>query len=233
MANSRIYCLSDPHFPFHHRDTFDFHEAVAEKYKPDRIICLGDERDNHKGSYHEHEPELPSWEDELDLGNECLHRLAGIFPKIDFMESNHGSLWFRKAKTIGLPRKLMKSYEEVTGVKGFKWHFDLTVRMSDNNFVNFHHARSADILRASQQMGMSLVQGHHHNKFDIRYWSTSRGLFWGMQLPCMADKDSLAQSYGRNNLNRPMVGNGMILHGQPQLLPMVLKKGGRWNGKVH
>jgi len=49
----------------------------------------------------------------------------------------------------------------------------------------------------------------------------------------MADKDSLAQNYGKNNLLRPMVGNGIIIDGQPHLLPMVLKKGGRWDGKVH
>lgn len=228
-----MYCLSDPHFPYHHVDTFAFHKAAKKKYRPDRVICLGDERDNHKGSFHEHDPNLPSWADELDRGTECLHELASIFPKIDFLESNHGSLWFRKANAAGLPKNLMKSYEEVCGVKGFKWHFDMTITLSNGEKCYFHHSKSADILRASQALGKSCVFGHHHQKFDIRYWGTSEGLFWGMQLSCMADKDSLAQAYGRNNLQRPIVGNGMIIEGQPRLLPMVLNKRGRWDKKMH
>lgn len=233
MANSKIYCLSDPHFPYHHKDTFAFHRAVKKKYRPDRIICLGDELDNHKGSFHEHDPDLPSWEDELANGIECIRELESIFPKMDVMESNHGSLWFRKAKAHGLPRRLLKSYEEVMGTKNWTWHFDLTIKMSNGKLCYFHHSKSADILKASQSLGMCVVFGHHHNKFDIRYWGCSRGLYWGMQLSCMADKDSLAQSYGRNNLHRPIVGNGMIINGQPKLLPMVLNKRGRWDGEVH
>ena len=231
--NAVVYCLSDPHFPYHHIDSFDFHRAVKKKYRPDRIICLGDELDNHKGSYHEHIPDLPSWEDELQKGIDCIRELESIFPKMDVMESNHGSLWFRKASTAGLPRRLLKSYEDVMGTKDWKWHFDLTIKLSNGQPCYFHHSKSADILKASQALGMCAVFGHHHNKFDIRYWGSSLGLFWGMQLSCMADKDSLAQSYGRNNLMRPIVGNGIIINGQPKLLPMVLNKRGRWDREVH
>jgi len=233
MANSAIYCISDPHFPYHHPQTFDFHKAVKRKYKPDRVICLGDELDNHKGSFHTHDPDLPSWEDELENGIACIKTLESIFPKMDVLESNHGSLWFRQAKAVGLPRRLLKSYEEVLGTKQWKWHFDLTVRMSNGKDVYFHHAKSVNCLLASKAVGMCAVQGHHHQLFSIQYWCNGRGLYWGMQLPCMADKDSLAQAYGKNNLHRPIVGCGIILNGQPKLLPMVLNKRGKWDGEVH
>ena len=233
MANAAIYCLSDPHFPYHHVDSFAFHKAVKKKYRPDKIICLGDELDNHKGSFHEHIPDLPSWEDELQKGIDCIHELEAIFPKMDVLESNHGSLWFRKASAAGLPRRLLRSYEEVLGTKQWKWHFDLIVKMSNGQPVYFHHSKSVNCLKTSQSMGMCAVQGHHHNLFSIQYWATPLGLYWALQLSCMADKDSLAQSYGKNNLQRPIVGNGIILNGQPKLLPMVLNRKGRWDGRVH
>jgi hypothetical protein len=233
LANERIYCISDPHFPYHHPQSFDFHEAVKQKYNPDRIICLGDELDHHRGSFHIPEPELPSWEDELVKGLSCIKSLEQIFPRMDLLESNHGSLWFRQAKAAGLPRRLLKTYEQVLETKRWKWHFDLTIRMPDRKYVYFHHARSVNCLLTSKNMGMSAVQGHHHHLFSIQYWGNELALNWAMQLPCMADKDSLAQSYGKNNLQRPIVGCGIILHGQPRLLPMVLDKRGIWDGRIH
>ena len=233
MANSRIYCISDPHYPYHHIDSFDFHRAVKRKYKPDRIICMGDELDNHKGSFHTHDPDLPSWEDELEKGIACINELESIFPKMDVLESNHGSLWFRQAKAQGLPRRLLKSYEDVLGTKQWKWHFDLTIRMSNGKYVYFHHSKSVNCLLTSKGMGMCAVQGHHHNLFSIQYWGNALGLYWAMQLSCMADKDSLAANYGKNNLLRPIVGGGMIIDGQPKLLPMVLNKKAKWDGVVH
>ena len=82
-------------------------------------------------------------------------------------------------------------------------------------------------------MGMCVVQGHHHNLFAVQYWGSPLGLYWALQLSCMADKDSLAAAYGKNNLQRPIVGCGIIINGQPKLLPMVLNKRGRWDKEVH
>jgi hypothetical protein len=37
---------------------------------------------------------------------------------------------------------------------------------------------------------------------------------------------------GKNTLKRPIIGCGAILDSQPKLLPMILEKGGRWNGET-
>jgi len=37
---------------------------------------------------------------------------------------------------------------------------------------------------------------------------------------------------GKYSLKSPIIGCGAILDGQPQLLPMILEKGGRWNGET-
>ena len=43
--NSRILLISDMHIPYHHPDLLAFLQHLKDKYKPTRVICLGDEVD--------------------------------------------------------------------------------------------------------------------------------------------------------------------------------------------
>jgi hypothetical protein len=52
-----------------------------------------------------------------------------------------------------------------------------------------------------------------------------------MTVGCLID-DALALTYNKNTLKRPIIGCGAILDGHPKLLPMILEKGGRWNGET-
>jgi hypothetical protein len=42
----------------------------------------------------------------------------------------------------------------------------------------------------------------------------------------------MAFDYAKNFKTRFIVGCGMIIEGQPKLMPMVLKDGGDWIGKI-
>ena len=233
MPNQRILVISDTHAPYSHPDALKFLRAIKKEYDPDKVIHIGDEIDSHAMSYHDSDPNLFSAGEELKRAREVIWEIEDLYPKVDVIESNHGSLWYRKAKTHGIPREAIRTYEEILKTKHWKWHFDLTIRMSNGKYCYFHHAKSVNCLLTSKAMGMCAVQGHHHQLFSIQYWGNELGLYWGMQLSCMADKDSLAQAYGKNNLHRPIVGDGIIINGQPKLLPMVLDKRGKWDGEVH
>jgi hypothetical protein len=91
---------------------------------------------------------------------------------------------------------------------------------------------SADVLRLSMQMGMHVVQGHYHSKFSIAYFSNPDSLIWSMQVGCLTAQKSMAFDYAKNFKNRFIVGCGMIIDGQPKLMPMVLKDGGDWIKKL-
>jgi hypothetical protein len=233
MAWRRILCISDLHFPYAHKDSIEFLKAVKRKYKPDKIVCIGDEIDQHGLSYHESNPDLDSSGPELAKAKSQIRPLFKLFPEVDLLSSNHGDMVYRKAKTAGIPRYCVKSYGEILDApKGWKWHIDLTLKMSDGRQVFFHHGKSACILKASQAMSMCMVQGHYHEKFDIRYWGNPTGLYWGMQIGCSIDDKSMAFAYNKTNLKRPIIGHGIIIDGQPHLLPMVMNKRGRWNKVV-
>ena len=231
--NERVLVIPDMHMPYCHPDTWKFLSGVNDKYTPDRVICLGDEVDHHALSYHESNPSLDSAGPELEKAIRFLQPLYELFPKVDVLESNHGSLVYRKAQTAGIPKHLIVPYrQQIQAPEGWHWHFDLTITLSNNQRVYFHHGKTKSRDKLSQRQSMNSVQGHFHSEFHIVYWANPTALFWDMHLGCLADQNSMAQAYGRNNLERGIVGCGVILNGHPHLIPMVLKKGGRWDGRV-
>ena len=233
MGNSRILIIGDLHVPYHHVDAFRFLHAVREEYKPDRVIQIGDEVDFHAISFHTSDPDLLSPGDELESAIEKLQTLYKLFPEVDLLESNHGSLVYRKGKEHGLPRHVFKSYREVLKApRGWRWHFDLTLKLSNNTQCYFHHGKTSDPLKLSHSMGMSAVQGHFHEKFSINYWGNSLGLHWQAFTGCLINDHSLAMNYNNANLKRPIIGSLIILDGWPRLLPLVMNKEGRWIGKL-
>ena len=229
--NSRVLVISDLHIPYHHKDAFVFLQHLKDKYDPTRVICMGDELDKHSLSYHDSDPDLSSAGDELTKSLPYVKKLHNMFPVMDILESNHGSLVWRKAKTHGIPRHYLKSYQDVLEVdEGWSWHFDLTIDLPTGNKCYFHHGKSADVTKLSQQMGMCAVQGHYHNDFKVTYWGNPVGLFWGLQTGCLVDDESYAFSYNNVNIKRPIIGTAVIINGQPVLEPMILNKKGRWVG---
>lgn len=230
--NSRILLISDMHIPYHHQDLIPFLRYLKAKYKPTRVICLGDELDKHALSYHDSDPDLPSAGDELRKSLPVVRELFELFPKMDIIESNHGSLVWRKAKTFGIPKHYIKSYNDVLGVDGgWKWSFDLTIDLPNGQKCYIHHGKAANVIQLSQQMGMCAVQGHYHESFKIDYWGNPTGLYWGMQCGCLIDDDALAFNYNNVNIKRPIIGTGVIVDSMPVLEPMLLDSGGRWVGR--
>lgn len=231
----QILVIPDLHCPFHHVDAFKFLDAVNEKYLPDKVVQLGDEIDGHTISFHQTDPDIPfSPSSELDKAIWHLQDLYVIFPRVDVLESNHGSLVYRRQKYAGIPRAALREWRDILEApKSWSWHFDLTLKMSNNQHVYFHHGQSKNVLNNSKNKSMCYVQGHHHGNFEIQYWANSVNLFWGMTSGCLIDVKSMAFDYGKNNLAKPILGCSVISNGIPKLIPMVLNKKGRWIGKLN
>lgn len=230
---NKVFVIGDLHIPYHHRSSFAFLRAVKEKYKPDLVINIGDELDQHAISMHDSNPDLPSAGDELKTSKTYIKELEKIFPKMILIHSNHSSLVYRRALKYGLPREYLRSYNEFLGVgKDWQWVDDLTITLSDDSRCFFTHGMSADVLKLAMQMGKHCVQGHYHSKFSIGYFSNPDELIWGMQVGCLTSQSSMAFDYAKNFKNRFIMGSGMIIDGQPKLIPMVFGKDGEWIKKI-
>lgn len=227
-----ILVISDLHAPYMHPDAVRFLKAVKKKYKPTRVILSGDEVDYHAISFHDSDPDLPNAGKELELAIKALKPVYKMFPKASILESNHGSLVLRQALANGLPQAVLKSYRDsIQAPKGWNWYFDLVVKTKLGS-VYFHHSKGVSAKKNSQGMGMSFVQGHHHETFEISYWGNPNALLFGMTVGCLVNTKSLAMAYNKNNLKRPVLGVGGIYNGVPWLEPMILNKKGRWIGKL-
>lgn len=227
--NQRILLVSDMHIPYHHKDSLAFLQYLKVKYKPTRVICLGDLEDKHALSYHDSDPDLPSAGDELSKALPVIAKLHDMFPVMSILDSNHGSLVYRKAKTHGIPRSYIKPYNQLLGVgDGWTWHNDLVIKLPDGNSCYLHHGKAARGLILTQQMGMSSVQGHYHNSFSVEYHGTPIALNWAMQAGCLIDYKSYAFSYANVNIKRAVIGTGLIIDSQPLLVPLLMDENGSW-----
>ena len=191
--NDIILIISDLHIPYHHPDSLKFLTAVKKKYKPTRVINIGDEVDKHAMSFHDSDPDLFSAGHELEKAINHLKPFYKLFPKMDLVDSNHGSMVYRKAKHHGIPRKCIKSYNDILEApKGWKWHHDIVLKLPNKTRLYACHGRGSNILKVSQELSMCVVQGHYHNSFGIQYWGNDFHLNWGMQVGCSINDKSLA-----------------------------------------
>ena len=232
MDNSRILVIPDLHFPYCHMDALDFLHKIQKNLQPTRIICLGDELDYHAASFHDSDPDLDSAGKELTLGLGYIDTLHELFPKMELLHSNHGSMAYRKAKAGNMPRHLLKSYNEVLGVSSddWSWHESIVLELPNGNKCKFVHGISANILSASQSIGMSLIQGHHHSLFELRYWTAGQGLHFAITSGCLIDDKSMAFAYNKLQVKRPIMGVTFIENSIPHLIPMALDENNRWIG---
>lgn len=229
----RLLCISDMHHPYGHPDTVPFLLALKGKYKFDRILVGGDEIDGHALSFHDHDSDLLSAGHELEAAIKCLEPLYKAFPQADVLESNHGSLVYRKGKHHGLPRQVLKSYGEILrSPADWVWHHELVLQFSNGKKAVAHHGYSSNVLSASRERGMSLIQFHFHNSLSIQFWENADDAYFALQSGCLIDDKSLAYAYNKLSIKRPIIGCSGVLEGVPVLFPMFLDRHKRWTGRI-
>tara|TARA_R110002012_G_scaffold6580_4_gene31347 strand:+ start:964 stop:1662 length:699 start_codon:yes stop_codon:yes gene_type:complete len=226
-----ILFISDLHAPYHHKDSLAFLEAVKNKYKPTRVVNVGDEADNHALSFHNSDPDLDSAGIELKRAKRYIKKLEVLFPKMELVHSNHGSMVYRKAKFAGMPRHVVRPYEEVLGTKKWTWSNELILETPLGDIFVCHGKKKNSEVYA-KSIGMSVVQGHYHEDFRIGYMNSPGGVIWGMNVGCLIDDQALAFEYNKINPNKPMLGVGLAIEGVPCLVPMILDDKGRWIGTL-
>ena len=189
-----VLVIGDLHAPFQREDALR-HIKKMMKLKPDFVVFLGDLFDNHYHSFHETDPDGLSANQEYKKAYKFIQELHDLIPNALVCTGNHDALINRKAFKAGITKKWIKTLPEMFNLDG--WDFKDYHRIGD--FI-FTHGLGQQALSRSENLGLSVVQGHYHNKFDVTaiYDANVHGnVRYAVNGGCLIDSKAYAFAYGK------------------------------------
>ena len=235
MAQEVILCIGDLHFPHQHPDSLIFIEAVTDLFKPTKFVLLGDEVDNHCISFHDTSPDIAySPSTELEAAIEKMKHLYDIIGKdAVVLESNHSSLVYRRQRHEGLPRSVFRDWSDILEApSGWRWTLEYFHELPDGRTIYFHHGKSKAIMKTGKTVGCCSVQAHFHSCMSVNYWNCGHQTLWQAQVGCLTDEKHLAMDYGKNFLDKGVLGCLVVVDGTPIIIPMTVDSNNRWNRSI-
>ena len=230
--NKAVLLIGDSHLPYEHIDYLDFCQYVSNYFSCKLHIHMGDFEDHHAISFHDSESELLSAGDELISVIEKAHYWYKAFPKLKIIDSNHGSLVYRRLKKAGIPIAHIRPLKEIYETPRWTWYGDLMLSTKQGD-VYLTHGKTSVYNKLAREIGCSAAQGHFHGKLEITWANSVFHERFDMFVGCGIDIKSLAFAYGKNNIPQPMLGCGVIDdEGNPHIVRMRLNKKGRWIGEL-
>lgn len=224
---STVLAFSCPHAPCMRRGFVQFLQGVRKRWKPDRIVCLGDAADWHAISYHERNPNCPSAAFEFKYARRQVWEIRDGLRVDDWLIGNHDALTERQATTAGLPAEVLKSFSDLWEVpwRTIERHSELLI----DGVVYMHgegpHGAGglASINRAKQRF-RSVVMGHWHHEGGVMWHVNDEFRVFGLSVGCGLDRTKLQVAYGRPIPRKPMLGCGVVVDGkQAYFEPWCLK----------
>lgn len=208
-----VLAIPDLHAPYHHPHALDFLSDMRREFKPTKIVCLGDEADQHSLSFHDKEPGLYNAGREYEEMIVFMKQLYKLFPNVDACISNHTHRPWRVAHKAGLPSVYLKDYHAVMQAPAtWNWKY----RQVIDNVVYEHGDPNSGRLasyNAAQENRMSTVIGHVHAWGGVQYSSNPFAQIFWANAGCLVDVDSLAFAYGNKYRNKATLGCVIVEEG--------------------
>lgn len=202
----RILIIGDIHAPFCLEGYLDFCKETYAIYNCNQVIFIGDIIDNHYASFHTTDPDGMGGGDELDYAIDTIQDWTNEFPKADVLIGNHDRIIMRKAFESQIPKRWIKSYNEVLKTK---WNW---VDRIVYDGVQYVHGEGGTARTKSKNDMMSTVQGHIHTQAYTE-WSVGRNFkVFGMQVGCGVDSSAYAAAYAKN-FKKQAIGCGVVIGG--------------------
>lgn len=231
--------ISDTQFPFEHPDAFDFMCTVEETFHCTEMVHIGDEFDFHRFGRYIKDPDLPGESDELHLAVEHARPWYKRWPKMKLCLSNHGDRLMKVGVSAGLPRRLMKTMQQVMDAPpGWRWapYWEIDgVRYEhgDMLFGRYGGGKSA-LVSVTEKIMQSTVFGHASTVFGVRWSRTPARRIFAMGVGCLIDETRHAFNYsGRRGSKREQLGAGVVVDGVPFAIPMIVDERNRWVGELY
>lgn len=204
--------ISDLHIPGHSELALEFCQDIFSDAGVGQIACVGDIIDHHYISRHLSEPVALNPYDEGQATDIEIQRWVKAFPKMVISEGNHDAIPYRQAKTLGIPKRFLKSLHSLYNIPT-SWRFTERISMDDKLIIE-HGLGSNGMYGAkntAKTLGVSYVQGHTHAHaavFDIpRPFQNIQA----MNVGCLIDTEKYNATYAKLYFKTPVsIGIGII-----------------------
>jgi len=236
-GDHRVLVVPDLQEPFAHKDALPFIQQVREYYGTDTTVFIGDEVDFHAVSPRFiHDPDGRSPGDELELTIRALRKWYDLFEGeglIRVCTSNHTGRIFKKAFQAGIPKKFLRKVNEfLEAPDTWEWRDSWEV-----DGVRYEHGDAQGGMYAARSLALSnrqsTVIGHHHSHGGVNYLANDGDVLFGLNAGCLIDRSAYVFDYGKQAKFKPTLGCGVVLHGVPQFVPMIVSgKYERWIGEI-
>ena len=205
-----VLAISDLHAPFTHPRYFEFICDIHESHDFDEVVFLGDIVDLHALSFHEHDPDGLSPGHEIIAAKRQLRKWVEKFPEARVCIGNHDARTIRLARKAGLPMEAVKDFAEIWDTPGWDWQWEHVI-----NDVLYTHGTGTSGVNAAVNLankrGMSTVIGHLHKNAGVLYGASQSRRIFGMNAGCGIDVHAYAFNYGKDFVDKPVLGAGIIL----------------------
>jgi len=204
---NRVLVIGDLHEPFCLDGYLEFCKEQYAVNNCNKVVFIGDIIDSHYSSYHETDPDGMGGGDELDLAIRKISKWYKAFPDADITIGNHDLIVMRKAYSGGIPKKWIKSFNEVLETP--KWNFVDEV-VIDN--VLYCHGIGGKALNKAQKNMQSTACGHYHIEAYVHWFVGKMQKIFAMQVGSGLDIKSYAAAYGKW-FPKPSISVGISIGG--------------------
>ncbi len=198
------------HLPFELPGFLDFCIDIGRRCKCSIFVHIGDLVDNHSISYHEHDPNGWSPENEMKQVDKHLKGWFKAFPKLYLCRGNHDKLVDRKGKTVGLPRRCFRPFRDIWGLPK-EWEDEFEFQIHGVRYIHGtgYSGKYAHV-QLSYDSRQSAVMAHTHSIGGADYTANKMSCVFGMNVGCGIDRKRYAFAYGKDFRRKPVVGCGVV-----------------------
>lgn len=210
---NRVLVIGDLHEPFTLDGYLEFCLEIKTKYQCNKTVFIGDSIDMHASSFHESDVDGDSAGLELEKAQAKIALWYKAFPVADMCIGNHCLIAMRKAQSMGVSSKWIKSLSEILNTPNWTYKEDFVI-----DGVMYTHGVGRQASQRAKNDMISIVQGHWHSKSYIDHFVGLSDHIWAMQVGCGVDRKSYAMAYGKH-FDKPHINCGVVL--ENGTLPML------------
>lgn len=210
----RVLAIPDLHCPYQHPKAFEFIKGVAKKFKPDKVVNLGDEIDAYNWSKYTRNPDMMGPKDELEAARQALQPFYKLFPNVAVCSSNHSDRPLKRAREAGLTIEQASHPKEfLNAPEGWVWQ----LRWKIDGVWYFHgdgFGGKTPMQKALNEVRDNCVIGHLHNVSGYLRLPSFANDIWAMAAGCLVDFESPAFDYCRHLPRTPSLGCVTVVDGK-------------------